>query len=81
MKIKQQITDLQYAWFWALNTATLFIGIGGKRYPDSFELEPVVIQSPEEACAVFMRNINPYAHIIPAGRVPLLCYKQVYYNV
>lgn len=75
-----QTTETHAAWFWTIKTATLWVGVHGVKYPDSFELERCGSRTADTACEVFTRLVAPYAkHAIPEGKVSRIKFKTIYY--
>lgn len=70
--------DQQRAWFWCIETASLFVGIHLCDYPQSHEIAICSEQSFPEACKIFTEYINPYAAtVIPPNTVSTLYYREV----
>lgn len=66
------------AWFWTYKGQALFVGRAGAIYPDSRQVEPCTQQSYEEACDVFMRQVEPYkTYLINPNKVTVIYYKTI----
>ncbi len=67
---KGNAEDPKLAWFWHIESASLFVGHAGGVYPECHELTPCINRGWDAACDVFMQYINPYKDtVIPPHTV------------